>query len=109
MALCHVAGLISPPFSEKEEKVPKTNHWGAVSEAAGTLVALGLLLTIMLVVLEARPAEATFPGKSGKLAYSGEEGPNADYEIYTINVGGGSKFNVTDNGNDDYEPFWGSS
>ena len=69
VALCNVAGLISPPFSEKEEKVPKTNHWGAVSAAAGTLVALGLLLTIMLVVLEARPAEATFPGKSGKLAY----------------------------------------
>ncbi|MBA3637176.1 MAG: PD40 domain-containing protein, partial [Rubrobacteraceae bacterium] len=53
--------------------------------------------------------EPSYSPSGKKIAYSGEEGPNADYEIYTINVGGGSKFNVTDNGNDDYEPFWGSS
>jgi hypothetical protein len=48
-----------------------------------------------------------FPGKSGKIAYRGEDGN--DREIYTINSGGGGKFNVTDNARDDYEPSWGSS
>jgi hypothetical protein len=35
----------------------KTNHWGALTVAAGTLVAVGLVLLIMPVVVEARPAE----------------------------------------------------
>ncbi len=48
----------------------RTNHWGALATAAEALVAVGLLLLIMLVVVEARPAEATFPGKPGKIAYS---------------------------------------
>jgi hypothetical protein len=84
----------------------KTNHWGPLAAAVGTLVAVGMLVLIMLVV-EARPAEATFPGKPGKIAYSGYDGQ--DYEIYTINPGGGGKFNVTDNGTGDYNPSWGSS
>jgi Tol biopolymer transport system component len=33
--------------------------------------------------------------------YAGEDGPNGDYEVYTINPGGGSKFNVTDNSTND--------
>ncbi len=67
----------------------KTNHWGAPAAVAGTLVAVGVVLLIMLVVVEARPAEATFPGKPGKIVYSGQDAPNGDYEIYTINAGGG--------------------
>ena len=59
----------------------KTIHWGTPA-AAGTLVAVGLLLLMVLVVVESRPAEATFPGKSGKIAYSGYDGQ--DYEIYSI-------------------------
>ena len=54
----------------------KTNHWRALAAAAGMLVAGGLLLLIMLVV-EARPAEATFPGKPGKIAYSAPTEPIA--------------------------------
>ena len=38
----------------------KTNHWGALAAAAGTLVAVGLLLLIMVVVLYAQPAEAKY-------------------------------------------------
>ena len=87
----------------------KTNQWGALAAAAGTLVAVGLILLIMLVVVEAGPAEATFPGKPGKIAYSGEDGPNGDYELYTINPGGGGKFNVTDNSTDDYYPSYSPS
>jgi Tol biopolymer transport system component len=39
-------------------------------------------------------AEATFPGKNGRIAYTSYEN---DYEIYTINPGGGGKFQVTNN------------
>ena len=56
----------------------KTNHWGALATAAGTLVAVGLVVLIMLVVVEARPAEATFPGKPGKIVYSRKDAPNGD-------------------------------
>ena len=80
---------------------------GVLAAAAGTLVAVGLVVLIMLVVVEACPAEATFPGKPGKTAYSGDDGQ--DYEIYTINVGGGSKVKVTDNSTDDDTLSWGSS
>jgi hypothetical protein len=86
----------------------KTNHWGALAPAAGgTLVAVGLVVLIMLVVVEARPAEATFPGKPGKIAYSSYD--RQDYEIYTINPGGGGRYKVTDNGTRDDTPSWGSS
>ena len=47
----------------------RTNHIGAMAAAAGTLVALGLVVLIMLVVVEADPAEATFPGKNGRIAF----------------------------------------
>src|SRR5215217_6212267 len=76
----------------------KTNHLGALA-AAGMLVAVGLVVLIMVVV-EASPAEATFPGNPGKIAYSGHHGQ--DFEIYTINSGGGGSFNVTDNSTDEY-------
>ncbi len=83
-----------------------TDHWGTLTVAAGTLVAVGLVLLIMLVV-EARPAEATFPGKSGKIAYSGSDGN--DFEIYTINSGGGGKVKVTDNSTSDFAPCYSPS
>src|SRR5215208_3254801 len=76
----------------------KTNHLRAL-EAAGTLVVVGLVLLIMVVVA-ASPAEATFPGNPGKIAYSGYDGQ--DFEIYTINPGGGARFNVTNNSTDEY-------
>jgi hypothetical protein len=63
----------------------KTNHLGALAATAGALVAVGLLMLMMLVV-EVRPAEATFPGKP--------------------KVGGGSGFNVTDNTTNDYTPSY---
>jgi len=84
----------------------KATRWGPLAAAAGTLVAVGLLLIMVLVVVESRPAEATFPGKSGKIAYQGYDGQ--DYEIYTINSNGGSKLKLTNN-TDDQEPSWGSS
>ena len=54
--------------------------------AAGLLAAMGLL-----VVLYAQPAEANYPGKPGKIAYTAYDGN--DQEIYTINAGGGARNN----------------
>jgi Tol biopolymer transport system component len=85
----------------------KTNQWGALAAAAGTLVAVGLLVLIMLVVVQAGPAEATFPGKPGKIAYQGNDGNDA--EIYTIKSGGGGKVQLTDNSTGDYEPSYSPS
>jgi Tol biopolymer transport system component len=52
-------------------------------------------------------AEATFPGKNGRIAYSGYDGN--DYEIYTIDSRGGAKRKVTDNNRDDYSPSYSPS
>jgi Tol biopolymer transport system component len=72
-----------PPLGtgDEEKMMAKTNHLGALAAGAGALVAVGLLM-LMLVVVEARPAGATFPGKNGKIAF--ERG----YELYTINPDG---------------------
>ena len=70
-------------------------------------MAVGLLLIMVLVVVESRPAEATFPGKPGKMAYQGNDGQY--YEIYTINSSGGGKFRVTNNSSRDYDPCYSPS
>jgi hypothetical protein len=87
--------------------VAKTNHLGALAAAAGALVAVGLLMLMLLLVVEAGPAGATFPGKNGKIAYSGYDG--TDFEIYTIKPGGGGRVQLTDNQTEDGSPSWGSS
>jgi hypothetical protein len=83
----------------------KTNQWGPLATAAGALVAVGLLVLIMVVV-EARPAGATFPGTPGKIAYYGYDG---DAEIYTIKPGGGSKVKLTENARGNYDPTYSPS
>jgi hypothetical protein len=99
-----------PRYARSEGgKIVKTlrlNHLRAALlavAAAGLLAAVGLLV----VILYAQPAEATFPGKSGKIAYSGYDG--TDFEIYTIKSGGGGKVPVTDNNTNDYEPSYSPS
>jgi Tol biopolymer transport system component len=73
----------------------KTNHWGALAAAAGVLAAVGMLMLMVLVMGEVRPAEAAFPGKNGDIAYWGYDGK--DYEIFTIDAAGGTPFNVNNN------------
>jgi len=74
--------------------------------AAGLLAAVG----VFVVFLYAQPAEATPPGKPGKIAYNGEDAPTkGDYEIYTINPGGGGKVQLTDNNTNDYTPSYSPS
>jgi TolB protein len=67
---------------------------GGAGGSRGALVAVGLLV-VMLMVVEARPAEPTFPGKNGRIAYE-SFGGGTDGGIYTINPGGGGKSKVTD-------------
>jgi len=68
----------------------KTDPRGILAATAGTLIAVGLVVLIM-VVLEAHPAGATFPGKPGKIAYRCHDGQ--DYEICTIKPTGGVESN----------------
>src|ERR687897_44162 len=70
----------------------KSNNFVALLAAAAVLVT-GLLALIVLVVQE-RSADATSPGKPGKIAYSANDGTNE--AIYAIDPGGGSKVKVTD-------------
>src|SRR5215204_6462429 len=70
--------------------------------AAGLLAAVGLL-----IVLYTQPAEANFPGKPGKIAFSQDDGN--DFEIYTIKADGGGKKQLTDNSTDDRSPAYSPS
>jgi hypothetical protein len=78
----------------------RTLHQAAL---LGTLSAGMLVACLVALFAVSREVEATFAGKPGKIAYAGYKGP--DPEIYTINAGGGGRFNVTDN----HDPSWGSS
>src|SRR5215207_8412588 len=70
--------------------------------AAAVTVACAVALSAV-----SEKAEATFPGKNGRIAYSGYDGN--DYEIYTIDSRGGAKRKVTDNNRDDYSPSYSPS
>ena len=59
----------------------RTTHLGALTAAAGVLVAVGMLVLIMVALVE--PAGAAFPGKNGKIVFSSNRDGN--YEIYTMN------------------------
>src|SRR5829696_4965134 len=84
----------------------KTNHLRALAAATGMLVAVGMLMLIMLVV-EARTAEATFTGKNGKIAYRCHDGK--DYEICTIKPDGGGRVQLINNATNDCEPSYSPS
>ncbi len=103
----------APPLLREEEyrevvlsrrrvwgRVAKSRHLGALAAVAGILAAVGLLV----VFVAARPAEATFPGQPGKIAYSGSAGNDKD--IYTINPNGRGKFPVTKNDTGDSDPSY---
>ena len=58
----------------------RTTHLGALTAAAGVLVAVGMLVLIVALV---DPAGAAFPGKNGKIVFTTNRDGN--YEIYTMN------------------------
>jgi TolB protein len=97
------AELFSPsPLARKEPTMAKTNHFGALAAAAGTLVAVGLVVLIMVIV-EAGPAEATFPGKNGRIVFVRDLVLSS--QIFTINPDGSGleKISTTLLGSD---PAW---
>src|SRR5215207_8113269 len=70
----------------------------------GTLVAVVLMACAVALSTVSEKAEATFPGKNGRIAYSAYDGN--DYEIYTIDSRGGAKRKETNNNRDDYSPSY---
>jgi hypothetical protein len=83
------------PVGEKEKKMTKTNPLGVLAAVAGAaLVAVGLL--VLMLVVEVSPAEATLPGKNGKIAYLGFDGNDPEiYTIYSPAEGVGSRSHAT--------------
>src|SRR5215216_733392 len=70
----------------------------------GTLAAAVLIACTAALLMVSEKAEATFPGKNGRIAYSATDGN--DLEIYTIKVGGGGKTKVTNNDTFDFHPAY---
>ena len=70
----------------------------------GTLASAAVVACAVALLVVSEKAEATFPGKNGRIAYSGYDGN--DYEIYTVNSRGGDRFQVTKNARDDYSPSY---
>ena len=82
----------------------KTVRLDNLRAALLAVAAAGLLVAVGLVVLYAQPAEANYPGKPGKIAYTGYDGN--DPEIYTIKTDGGGKLQLTDNGKANDQPAY---
>src|SRR5215207_1380622 len=71
------------------------------------IVAAVLMACAVVVLVVSEKAEATFPGKNGRIAYSSfdfDRGP--DDTIYTINVGGDAKTQLTHNNKDENFPSY---
>ena len=83
----------------------KSMRLGIAALVVGVLAAVGLS---MVVLYYAHPAEATFPGKNGRIAYVSLT-QNREADIYTVNPDGIGKFRVTNTKNTteqspDYSP-----
>jgi TolB protein len=76
----------------------RTLYLPALIVAAVLVACAGALLAV------SEKAEATFPGKNGKIAYVSNDG--SDYEIYTINPGGGGKIQLTHDNTGNYVPAY---
>jgi hypothetical protein len=66
-------------------------------------VAVVLMACAVVVLVASEKAEATFPGKSGRIAYSAF-GERTDDAIYTIDSGGGAKTKLTRGYQPSYSP-----
>src|SRR5215203_21178 len=73
------------------------------------LIFAAVLMACAVVVLAlSEKAEATFPGKNGRIAYAGWN-RGKDFEIYTINPDGSGKRQLTHNNTDDLDPSYSPS
>ena len=74
---------------------------GAAIKAPLLLVTMALLVTLLL----AEVAQATFPGANGKIAFErGNE--TAEHDIYAINSDGTGEINLTHNGSNNRQIAW---
>jgi Tol biopolymer transport system component len=69
------------------------------------IVAAVLMACAVVVLALSEKAEATFPGKNGRIAYAGWN-RGKDFEIYTINPDGSGKTQLTHNNTDDLDPAY---
>jgi Tol biopolymer transport system component len=71
--------------------------------AAAVAVACAVALSAV-----SEKAEATFPGKNGRIVYASYDRPfpKGDSEIYTINPDGSGKTQLTNNDRDDIDPAY---
>jgi hypothetical protein len=89
----------SPVPLQKRRKIVKTvslNHLRAALLAVAAAGLAGLLAAVgLLVVLYAKPAEANYPGKPGKIAYTVWEDRSGkrNQDIYTIRTDGRASSN----------------
>jgi len=72
------------------------------------IVAAALMACAVVVLVVSEKAEATFPGKNGRIAYASYDRPfpKGDSEIYTINPDGSGKTQLTNNDRDDIDPTY---
>jgi dipeptidyl aminopeptidase/acylaminoacyl peptidase len=86
------------PFWGRGGSVAKSNHLVALA----TAVAGALAAVVVLGLVEVRSAEATVPGKNGKIAFQSDVG--GSYEIYTMNRNGEKIKKLTTNRAPDEDP-----
>jgi len=69
------------------------------------IVSAVLLACAVAQLALSEKAEATFPGKNGRIAYSSYDGsfPKGDFEIYTINPDVSGKTRLTNNDTDEFD------
>lgn len=72
---------------------------------AALLVALVLAACMTVLLADIRPAEATFPGENGRIAFTRILEP-LDSEIFVMKADGSGRRNLTNNARDDGEPTW---
>jgi Tol biopolymer transport system component len=72
------------------------------------IVAAVLMACAVVVLVVSQKADATFPGKNGRIAYASYDAPfpKGDSEIYTINPDGSGKTQLTNNNTDDLDPAY---
>jgi hypothetical protein len=65
-----------------------------------------LLITSALSLMLVAPAHATFPGQSGRIAFSDLEPSSGDRSIFTVNPDGSGLAKLTGKGPEDSYPAW---
>src|SRR5215207_2133945 len=98
---CHSVATVVASANHGRLYLPFLGKRGGSLAKSTYLVALATAV-VVLGLIEAQPAEATFPGKNGKIAFQSDAGGN--YDIYTMNRNGEKIAKLTTNPADDEDP-----